>query len=681
MRTCYHRNVVAQRRRAMVLFKFMFVVALMGGGTVAEGRTKTLVEEEAATVATTPTSSSSSSLQLRRGGTPPAKGTTRSATTVASDLDVELELDAVPLTVSTTTATSASRTIISASSPCQPYCAHAQELYYDHQRINHFGPVLTDEEGRPGAASTYRQRYILSDEYYSSAAAPNKQDRPLFFYFGNEADVMLYVNQTGLIWEHAAHFNALVVFGEHRYYGHSQPFPPSTSTSSTQNDTSPVPLQQWQYLSSEQALLDYVTLLASIKEAYNVTGAVIGFGGSYGGMLATWGRMKYPHVWDGVIAASAPILPFETADDDDDELEWDTNAITTTQTGTKQQRRRRWYRPNFFAEGVTYDVTPAAGSAAHCEQNLRHVFAEKALITNRTTAREAATLRAAFHVCPDDPTPDPDVGWKVTQWLNTALAYMAMGNFPYASSYILQGAGVLPAFPVRVACDFLAHDWTTTTRLDDDAEESEKKDYQWLQGLASFAGVYYNYSRTLACNELAAPVNNASKVVNRLWDYQYCSQLFMVGGQGPDDDDMFWDEPWNGTATAQRCSDQYGVYPDRYHIALEYGTPDDWQEDEAISNIVWSQGEYDPWKGGGMTRNISDSLISIVIPEAAHHLDLFFSHVNDTRAVREARNFELSMITKWIHEKNDKTARTNMVRQPMMEVQKAMVEIIPTTAT
>ncbi|CAN0465415.1 unnamed protein product, partial [Laminaria digitata] len=41
---------------------------------------------------------------------------------------------------------------------------------------------------------------------------------------GNEADVSLYVGATGLMWENAPAFNALLVFAEHRYYGESLPF-------------------------------------------------------------------------------------------------------------------------------------------------------------------------------------------------------------------------------------------------------------------------------------------------------------------------------------------------------------------------------------------------------------------------------------------------------------------------
>lgn len=113
-----------------------------------------------------------------------------------------------------------------------------------------------------------------------------------------------YVNATGLMWEHAEAASALIMFAEHRFYGESWPCGGEDAAMA----------DCLNLLTHEQAMADYVQLLAAYKESLGATGTkespVIAFGGSYGGMLAAWMRMKYPVTIAGAIAASAPILGF-----------------------------------------------------------------------------------------------------------------------------------------------------------------------------------------------------------------------------------------------------------------------------------------------------------------------------------------------------------------------------------
>ena len=85
--------------------------------------------------------------------------------------------------------------------------------------------------------------------------------------------------------ENAEEHGAMLVFAEHRYYGKSFP----TKVKDT-----------LKYLSHEQALADYAKLLLDIKAEYGIMAnesVTISFGGSYGGKLSAWFRLKYPHMY------------------------------------------------------------------------------------------------------------------------------------------------------------------------------------------------------------------------------------------------------------------------------------------------------------------------------------------------------------------------------------------------
>ena len=67
-------------------------------------------------------------------------------------------------------------------------------------------------------------------------------------------------------------------------------------------------------------------------------------------------------------------------------------------------------------------------------------------------------------------------------------------------------------------------------------------------------------------------------------------------------------------------------------------------------SFIFSNGFLDPWSGGGVLDSISESLVAIVIPIGAHHLDLRASAPTDPMPLAKARQLEMKYISHWLQE-------------------------------
>ncbi|GAX83175.1 hypothetical protein CEUSTIGMA_g10601.t1 [Chlamydomonas eustigma] len=452
--------------------------------------------------------------------------------------------------------------------------------------LDHF----TFGKREPGLPSTFKQRYFVCDTFWQPFA--DGSPGPIFFYFGNEANVELYLNNTGLMWENAPSFGALVVFAEHRYYGKSKPF----SSKEIKN--------HMHFLTAEQAMADFAGLITELKVDRKArSSAVIGFGGSYGGMIGSWFRMKYPHLVDGVIAASAPIWSFLG----------EMPHVDAT----------------YFAKGTTYDASEAGGSNANCVPNVKRGW--QLLKSFGATPEGRSTLHTSLRLCASAKLETETSVVGLRDWLASAWDYMAMGNFPYPSGYMLNGQGELPAYPVRVACNSLSN--------------PESTDVELLEGMALAAGVFYNYSGDVPCFDFSSGPNPETTETADFWGYQYCTEMFQIFAKDGERD-MFWEEPFNATAVSMGCEQQWGVTPRQLWATQEWGGRRIW----AHSNIVFSNGLLDPWHGGGVLRDVADTVVALIIPEGAHHLDLMFSNPEDPPSVIEVRRQEREWMRIWIEE-------------------------------
>jgi lysosomal Pro-X carboxypeptidase len=112
-------------------------------------------------------------------------------------------------------------------------------------------------------------------------------------------------------------------------------------------------------------------------------------------MLASWWRILYPHLVDGAIAGSAPVLDFEPLVDDE---------------GIES-----------FSYIVTRDASPEGGSNEFCAENVRAAWPVISRMAKSAGGRQE--LMERFRICPGEGVmaTEEDVGglleWLQSKWM------------------------------------------------------------------------------------------------------------------------------------------------------------------------------------------------------------------------------------------------------------------------
>lgn len=257
---------------------------------------------------------------------------------------------------------------------------------------------------------------------------------------------------------------------------------------------------------------------------------MIAFGGSYGGMLAGWMRMHFPHVIQGAVAGSAPVRYFK------DMVKLDGFFQTCTETFKK--------------------TTPEG----HCNKIIKEAFEVFSFANkNEKVTANFATLKTNLNLC-EAPKSGDDV-MKVYNFIAGGLQYMAVTDYPTPADFLEN----MPANPVNYACDLVADKMLNTTPNKGSA--IDKDQIKSLKNLKLVSDVYFDYKPKTEGEEAAKPFCydwNTDPTGNlgdgQGWNALACNEVVMPMGT-LDDSTMFLEAPWNYDDYAKTCLKDFGLVP------------------------------------------------------------------------------------------------------------------------
>jgi len=346
------------------------------------------------------------------------------------------------------------------------------------------------------------------------------------------------------------------------------------------------------YLSSQEALADAAVFVEWIGKKYQ-TSQVVTFGCSYPGNLAAWFRLRYPHLTVGAVASSAPV-----------QAELD-----------------------FYQYLDVVDKSLGYFTGPECEANIKNAVQQiDKLLATQDGLQQLSDI---FQVCNETLVNGTDK--DISTFMSSLIEYW-MSTTQYNNDH---GTGI----NINTMCKIMA-DSTNP-----------------LSGFVEINALFLKMTRadclSVAYEELVdvfkeIDLDDEESVGYRQWIYQTCTEFGYYQSTDSDNQPFGHDVPvsyW-----IDFCQDVFGLGLDTAfrinQTNIYYGGNS--LPPTATQNILFVNGNIDPWHALSVVENISSTVEAILINETAHCANIIPYSKGDPQGIKDAQDRTEFLIGQWL---------------------------------
>ncbi len=412
----------------------------------------------------------------------------------------------------------------------------------------------------------------------------------MFLMIGGEgtANPIWMVEGTWIVM--AKQLGALCLMLEHRFYGESHPTP----------DLS---VENLSFLSSEQALADLAYFRQFMAMKMNLTSNKwISFGGSYPGSLSAWYRLKYPHLVDGAVATSAPVLA---------QLDFTgyvsvvRDSLATTQHGEECNKNIQL-------------------ATAQVEKFLMHMVGW-------------SVISKTFKLCNPLNGSNPN---DVSNFFESIA-----GNFFGVVQYNKDNRDFEGAVGTDITIDTLC-DIMVNASIGEEIDRYAAVNSLLLK---TYGEPCLDISYDTMIKDLRETSwNSSASEGGRQWVYQTCTEFGFF--QTSDGTDQPFGHHFPLSFSLQMCSDIYGKQFNKSTLAQGIAHTNTNYGGMGIraTKVIFPNGSIDPWHYLGITKDISEEEQAVYIKGTAHCANMYPELPSDPPELVQARDTIFKAVEEWI---------------------------------